>query len=65
MVITKLEMRIRAISRWIDVSDAGGVGIDALIRQVHDERVRKVRSNRFGDVVREQTKRFHGNSVLM
>ena len=65
MVITKLELRIRAISRWIDVAESGGVGIDALIKQVHDERIRKVRSNRFGDVVRTQNERFRGNRVMM
>lgn len=65
MVIAKLELRIRAISRWIDVAETSGVGIDALIKQVHDERIRKIRGNRFGDKVREQRGRFQGNHVIV
>lgn len=68
MVATKLEMRLRAISRWIDVSETGGVGIDALISQVHDERTRKVRSSRFGNgqPPRDTSRgRFHSSMTIL
>ncbi|ABY62839.1 terminase large subunit [Pseudomonas phage 201phi2-1] len=65
MLATKLEMRLRAISRWIDVDEAHGMGIDAMIQQVHDERVRRVRSNRFGDSSRNAPARFTGQRAIV
>lgn len=65
MLATKLEMRLRAISRWIDVDEAHGMGIDAMIQQVHDERVRKIRSNRFGDSSRHAPARFVGQRAIV
>lgn len=47
MVAAKLEMKLRALSRHINVEEVSGVGIDAMIRQVKDERTRKVRTNRY------------------
>lgn len=65
MLATKLEMRLRAISRWIDVDEAHGMGIDAMIQQVQDERTRRVRSNRFGDVGRHAPARFSGQRAIV
>lgn len=47
MEISKLEMRIRQISREYDFTETMGVGIDAMIRQAQEERVRKSRMARF------------------
>lgn len=47
MLATKIEMRLKAISKLIDVEEATGVGIDAMISQVNDERVRKMHTNRY------------------
>jgi len=65
MLATKLEMRLRAISRWIDVDETHGMGIDAMIQQVQDERVRKIRSNRFGDSSRHGASRFVGQRAIV
>lgn len=67
MLATKLEMRLRAISKWIDVEEAGGMGIDAMIKQVQDDRVRKIRSARFGNQSERQASKasFSGQRVLM
>lgn len=65
MLATKLEMRLRAISRYIDVDEAGGLGIDAMIRQVQDERTRKVRSSRFGGNERIAAGRFRGQHAVV
>lgn len=64
MLVAKLEMRLRAISRWIDVGESSGVGIDAMIKQVQDERTRRMRTNRFGDVQRAQRERFRGQHAI-
>lgn len=47
VLATKIEMRLKAISKLIDIEEATGVGIDALIKQVNDDRVRKMHTNRF------------------
>lgn len=47
MLATKIEMRLKAISKLIDVEESTGVGIDALIIQVNEDRVRKMHTNRF------------------
>lgn len=47
MLATKIEMRLKAIAKLIDVEEATGVGIDALITQVSEDRVRKMHTNRF------------------
>lgn len=47
LMATKIEMRLKAISRLIDVEEATGVGIDALILQVTEDRVRKMHENRY------------------
>lgn len=47
MLATKIEMRLKAISKLIDVEEATGVGIDAMIAQVNEDRVRKMHTNRF------------------
>ncbi len=47
MVSAKIEMRLRALSKHVNIDETAGVGIDAMIRQVKEERTRKVRSNRY------------------
>jgi hypothetical protein len=47
MVSAKIELKLRALSRHINLDEASGAGIDAMIRQVKDERSRKVRTNRY------------------
>lgn len=49
MVAAKIELRLRALSRKINLEEAVGVGIDALLKQVKDERTRKVRTSQFRD----------------
>ncbi|AEH03433.1 terminase large subunit [Pseudomonas phage PhiPA3] len=63
-VITKLEMRLRSLSKHIDLEEQAGVGIDAMIKQVKDERTRKVRTNRFRDdrIYGTERTRRHANS---
>lgn len=46
-IAAKTEMRLRAISKLFDVEEISGVGIDALIAQVNDDRIRKIRTSRF------------------
>lgn len=65
MLAAKLEMRLRAISRWIDVDEQHGVGIDAMIQQVHDDRTRRVRSSRFNDHGRKVAARFSGQHSVI
>lgn len=47
MVAAKIELRLRALSRYVNIDEASGAGIDAMIRQVKEERTRKVRTNRY------------------
>lgn len=47
MVAAKIEFKLRALSKHINLDEAAGVGIDAMIRQVKEERTRKVRTNRY------------------
>lgn len=47
MVAAKIELKLRALSRHINMEEVSGAGIDAMIRQVKDERTRRVRTNRF------------------
>lgn len=63
MLAAKIEMRIRSISRWIDTTESSGIGIDAMIKQVHDERVRRVRSARFSEQANQSRERYHGKHV--
>lgn len=65
MLATKLEMRLRAISKWIDVEDSTGVGIDAMIKQVHDDRVRRVRTSRFSNNAKPSVARFRGQQAII
>lgn len=64
LIVAKLEMRLRAISRWVDVGESAGVGIDALIKQVHEDRTRRMRTNRFSDVERAQRERYRGTHAM-
>lgn len=49
MMVSRIEMQLRRLSTEIDFSDeTGGVGIDALIKQVNDERSRSSRLSRLG-----------------
>lgn len=50
MIAAKIELRLRALSRKINLEESVGVGIDALLKQVKDERTRKVRTSRFREV---------------
>lgn len=45
MVSATIELRLRALSRQVDVEETCGAGIDALIRSVKDDRSRRVRQN--------------------
>jgi hypothetical protein len=47
MIINKLEIKIRQMSSKVDLQDAGGVGIDAMIRQAQEERNRRSKLKRF------------------
>jgi len=47
MISAKIELKLRALSKHVNLEEATGAGIDAMIRQVKDERSRKVRSNRY------------------
>ena len=47
MVAAKIEFKLRALSKYINLDESSGVGIDAMIRQVKDERTRKVRTSRY------------------
>jgi len=47
MIAAKIELKLRALSRHINLDEVSGAGIDAMIRQVKDERTRKVRTNRY------------------
>jgi len=51
MISAKIELKLRALSRHINLEEASGAGIDAMIRQVKEERTRKVRSNRYTPTV--------------
>jgi hypothetical protein len=48
LVAMKLELRLRALSRRVNVEETVGVGIDAMLKQARDERTRRVRTARFG-----------------
>jgi hypothetical protein len=48
MVSATIELKLRALSRQVDVLEVAGVGIDAMIRSVKDERSRRVRSSTLG-----------------
>lgn len=47
MVISKLEMQLRRLSMMFNFDESAGVGIDALIKQVQDERSRRTKVGRF------------------
>lgn len=48
MAVSRIEMQLRRLSQEIDFGDdAGGVGIDAMIKQATDERSRQARVNRY------------------
>lgn len=47
MIAAKIELRLRALSKYVNNDNASGVGIDALIRQVREDRSRKVRLSKF------------------
>lgn len=49
MISAKLEMRLRHLSKYVNMETNNGVGIDALLKQVKDERVRRVRLNRYSN----------------
>lgn len=51
MISAKIELKLRALSRHINLEEASGAGIDAMIRQVKDERSRKVRTNRYNPTI--------------
>jgi hypothetical protein len=58
MMISKYEARLRQLSQKVDVSELGGVGIDALVQQSREERQRRSKLSRFGGVGgREQLQR--------
>lgn len=46
MDVHRLEAAIRRLSRHVDLSDQGGVGIDAMLKQAQEERVRKNKTKR-------------------
>lgn len=49
--VARLEMRLRRLSQQVDVAETGGVGIDAMLQQAHNERLRKLRTKRFSPSV--------------
>jgi hypothetical protein len=51
MISAQIELKLRAMARLVNLEESAGVGIDAMIRQVKDERSRRVRSNRFSPQV--------------
>lgn len=48
MMVLKLEAKLRQISKYVDVQEATGVGIDAMIKHAQEERQRKTKMNRGG-----------------
>ncbi|QEM41734.1 hypothetical protein [Pseudomonas phage vB_PaeM_PS119XW] len=59
-VITKLEMRLRNLSKSINMEETTGVGIDAMLKQVRDDRVRRVRTSRFQQDRSIHSRGFYG-----
>lgn len=51
LAVARLEMRLRRLSQQVDVAETGGVGIDAMLQQAHNERLRKIRTKRFSPAV--------------
>jgi hypothetical protein len=48
MSVARLEMKLRRLSQVVDVTESGGVGIDAMLQQAHNDRLRKLRTKRLG-----------------
>lgn len=49
MVAMKIELRLRSLARRVNMDENSGVGIDAILKQVKDERTRRFRSARFSN----------------
>ncbi|MGP3842652.1 hypothetical protein [Pseudomonas aeruginosa] len=47
MIAAKLEMRLKQLSKRVNIDDGNGVGIDAMLNQARAERTRRVRINRY------------------
>lgn len=47
MIAAKLEMRLKQLSKRVNIDDSSGVGIDAMLNQARAERTRRVRINRY------------------
>lgn len=48
-VANVLEARLRKLSSMVNIEEASGVGIDALLKQTRDDRSRRVRTTRIND----------------
>lgn len=46
-IVTKLEMRLRTLAKTVNTEESSGVGIDAMLQQVRDDRTRRIRTSRF------------------
>lgn len=49
MEVARLEMQLRRLSKEVDLGEQAGVGIDAMLRQAHEERQRKHKMHRFSN----------------
>lgn len=50
MIIYRLEIKMRQLSKFVNVEAVTGVGIDSLLSQVKEDRTRKTRLNRFKQI---------------
>lgn len=49
MVAMKIELKLRALSRRVKIEETEGAGIDAVLKQIRDERARRVRTSKFSN----------------
>lgn len=47
MVVAKIEMRLRNLAKTVNTEELSGAGIDAMLRQVKEDRTRRVRLSKF------------------
>lgn len=47
MIISRIEMKIRRLSQRIDITEGGGIGIDAMIKQAKESRDRRIKMSRY------------------
>ncbi len=47
LVISRVELRLRWLSKYVDIDEMDGIGIDALLRNVKEDKGRKARLNKY------------------